>query len=729
MEKLNKDIIAFNRRKVLVNNADIISLTEEKNSERNLLLFTLLDELKEYGYYLSVDVMNKISKDEIENLHKTIIPYLFDKYNFGGRKYKPLYPGFPKQVISKSRYELKVDQLKVYSGNLDEFIDNNPWIENIPTGKKVVKDPTKELKLMTDKEFMEIPKQIMLSNNSLSEGSNEELIWFLENYPNLDIPDKIPFKETLCIVVKHRPSYELNEINDILRYGMYLMGANPSLPNVPKYEKPIYNYRIPSKNINKDWRNLSTLSRKYRKDICNRIERVIELKGVESCIIDAKRFYGHWILLSERVHPMEFTLRYPECSSFFSKLKSKSERKLYKTFNSKIQKMYDDKADIVDIAKEISKRPGELVRRFDSLIRKAINVEKESEIMDLFLDTEGMKNKTLLELNNYYNNRENPDIPRLVTIEGKSVTLDKLSPLPDGLIDTVQEFIFRKILLNIKERITEKDLDGKFIVLDPEIKKLAIPKGMRDSVISIPAGTRIPIKEGKNIIRFFVHWYQDPQGPDEDLDLHAFLYKNDNCVENIGWNSSYYTEGYCAIHSGDVLNRPGNCAEYVDIDLEKSVLNGYKYVVMDVYNYKNRDMDTLPCFIGYCSVDKMESSTNWEPGDVELSVPVKVKSSKVATLLVDLVNREVIVLNCNLSGIPVNTNGNVSTQVGIVKFFTAPVSKYNSYEIMKQYYIFRGATVIDKLPEDLETQNLVAEDISLSDISHDYVKLLDIIGE
>ena len=162
MKKLNKDIIAFNRKKVLVNNADIISLTEEKNSERNLLLFTLLDELKEYGYYLSVDVMNKISKDEIENLHKTIIPYLFDKYNFGGRKYKPLYPGFPKQVISKSRYELKVDQLKVYSGNLDEFIDNNPWIENISTGKKVVKDPTKELKLMTDKEFMEIPKRELL---------------------------------------------------------------------------------------------------------------------------------------------------------------------------------------------------------------------------------------------------------------------------------------------------------------------------------------------------------------------------------------------------------------------------------------------------------------------------------------------------------------------------------------------------------------------------------------
>ena len=729
MEKLNKNIIAFSRRKVLVNNTDTFDFTDENNEERNLLLFTLLDELKVYGYYLSAEIMNKISSDEIKNLHKTIIPYLFDKYNFGGRKYKPLYPGFPKQVISKSRYELKVDQLKVYNGNLDEFIDSNPWIEDVPKGKKVPKDPTKELKLMTDKEFMDIPRQIMLSNNSLSEGSNEELIWFLENYPNLNIPERIPFKETLCIVAKYRPSYELNEINDILRYGMYLMGAKPSLPNVPRYIRPAYNYRNYNKSLNKDWRNLSTLPRKYRKDICNRIEKLVEVKGVESCIIDAKRFYGHWILLSERVHPMEFTLRYPECSSFFSKLKSKSERKLYKTFNSKIQKMYDDGTDVVDIAKEISKRPGELVRRFDSLIRRAINVGKESEIMDLFLDTEGMKNKTLLELNNYYNNRENPDIPRLVTIEGKSYCLDKLNPLPNGLVDTIQEFIFRKILLNIKERVTEKDLDGKIVVLDPEIKKLSIPKGMRDSVISIPAGTRVSIEKGKDIIRFFVHWYQDPKGPDEDLDLHAFLYKDDNCVENIGWNSSYFTEEYCAVHSGDVLNRPGNCAEYVDIDLTKSVTNGYKYVVMDVYNYKDRNMDTLPCFIGYCAVNKMESSTNWEPGDVELSVPVKVKSTKVATLLVDLVNREVIILNCNLSGIPVNTKGNVSTQVAIIKFFTTPISKYNSYEIMNYYYSLRGATIVDKLPEDLETQNLVVEDISLGDISRDYVKLLDIIGE
>ena len=722
MGNLSKDIIAFNRKRVLIKGIDSFSLTED--SKRNLLLFTLLDELKEYRYYLSSEVMCKITEEEIENLHKTLVPYLYEKYNFNGKKYKPLYPSFPQQVISKSRYELKLDQLKVYNGDLDEFIQGNHWIEEkVPTNLKFV--PDTELKLMTEKELLDIPRQIMSSNNSLADVTKEELIWFLENYPDLDIPERIPFKETLCIVAKYRPTYELKEINDVLRFGMYLMGANPSLPHVPKYSW-IWNN---NKNPNPDWRKLSTLSRKYRKDICSRIEKVVETKGIEFCIIDAKRFYGHWILLSERVHPMEFSLQYPECSSFFSKLKSKSERKLYKTFNSKIQEMYDNKSDIVDIAKEISKRPGELVRRFDSLIRKAITEKKESDVMDIFLDTDGMKNKTLLELSNYYDRRENPDIPRLITVSGKQYSLDKLSPLPDGIVSTIQEFIFRKILLNIKNRITEKDLDSKIVVLDPEIKKVSIPKGMRDSVISIPAGTRVPIKEGKNIVRFFVHWYQDPNGPDEDLDLHAFLYKDDTHIDNVGWNTSYYTENYCAIHSGDVLNRPGDCAEYVDVDIEKAIAAGYKYVVMDAYNYKERNMDTLPCFIGYCTIDKMESCQDWKPGDVELSVPVKVKSSKVATLLVDLTSREIIILNCNLSGIPVNVSGNMSEQVGIVKFFTAPISKYNSYEIMKNYYEFRGAIVMDRLPEDIETQELVVENITLGDISQDYVKLLDIIGE
>jgi hypothetical protein len=63
------------------------------------------------------------------------------------------------------------------------------------------------------------------------------LAWFLENYPELSIPERIPFKETMCIVAKHRPEYKIAEINDVLRYSLYLMGADPSLPHVPKKYK------------------------------------------------------------------------------------------------------------------------------------------------------------------------------------------------------------------------------------------------------------------------------------------------------------------------------------------------------------------------------------------------------------------------------------------------------------------------------------------------------------
>lgn len=89
--------------------------------------------------------------------------------------------------------------------------------------------------------------------------------------------------------------------------------------------------------------------------------KIIEAKGVENCIRDAKHFYGHWVLLSERVHPKEYVVNYPECADFFVKLKSKGLSKEYRTFNSQVQNMYDTGKDILEIAKFISTHPGNLL--------------------------------------------------------------------------------------------------------------------------------------------------------------------------------------------------------------------------------------------------------------------------------------------------------------------------------------------------------------------------------
>lgn len=717
--KLNKEIIAFRRGCVLVENNELVDpRTTEEKSKR--ILISLLQELRAYKYFLSPEAMCKITVSEMEDLHMNLLPYIHELYH-SGEKFKLLYPGFPEQVLSKDQSELWLDQNRVYSGDLEGFLKDNPW--TLKGEKKLIdKEPTRQLKVMTLDEFMDIPRQIMSSGNSLTAETREELEWFLETYTSLTIPERVPFKETMCIVAKYRPEYEIREVNDVLRYGLFLMGADPSLPHVPK------KIRVCSwsnrKGNNPEWRNLSTLPRTKRREICQRIEKIIERKGVEDCVRDAKLFYGHWILLSERVHPKEYVVNYPECADFFVKLKSKNLSKEYRTFNSQVQSMYDSGKDIVEIAKFISTHPGEFIRKFDSLLRKALEVHKESDVMDIFINTPGMKNKTLLEVLSYYDKRDQPeDTPRLVNIPGKGIyNLEGLKPINPGFLETIKDNIIRKIFLNIDSRITEKDLIDKVVYIDPEIKKIPIPKGMRTQNVSVPKGMRYKITG--NIVRFFVHWIQKDR--DEDLDLHAVLYRSDNEICNIGWNSSMVYDN-CAVHSGDVLNCPGDCAEYVDVDLDKCKENGFRYVVMDVCNYKGRGMDTLPVWLGYCVREKLQGNDqHWHPGEVELTTPVTSKTDSIAAMMVDIENREMILLDCETSGLPVNSRDGYSLQKAIVKFFSKP-EKYNSFDIIKQHYTSRGADVIEKLPEDPDIE--ITEKILFEDMSVNYVKILDMIGE
>ena len=306
MVELSKQLVAFKRNRILVSNSDNkINPVKDLNSKRSRLLLSLSDQLKVFGYFLGTDILTTITEQEIEEVYSSVIPWLVEKYH-SGEEFKPLYPNFPKQVISLTDAELRFNQELVYRIGVDEFEKINPWYnkEEIEVQKSTHK--YKELKVMTEEEFYKIPTQIMLSNNSLNLSSKQELEWFLINYSDkIEMPDKIPFKETLCIVMDNIPNYEARDINDILRYSFYIMGVDPSLPHVSK--KTTVNIYSDRKIDNANWRKLDPIRRNKRREICNKIEKLLKEKGnIKSSIIDAKRFYGHWLLLSERLHPGDF---------------------------------------------------------------------------------------------------------------------------------------------------------------------------------------------------------------------------------------------------------------------------------------------------------------------------------------------------------------------------------------------------------------------------------------
>lgn len=709
-----KQLIAFLRGKVYVSSDNLIEMTED----RKIKLMTLTEELKKFGYSLSPEALFRLTEDNMVEIYDEILPYLHEQYH-PGTLWAPLYPGFPVQVMDMTDAQLWENQHKLYETmDYEEFKKNNPWYtteEQERLEKISISAPSHTLGILTESDLLAVFTSIVASGNSLQVETREELKWFLENYPDYKLPTTIPFKETKCIVMSYRPDLEVSEINDVLRYGIYQMGGSPELVHVPKKLGNAWGKKA-SKEDNPEWRNLKA-PRCLRKDLMRRIEAIVSTKGKPACIPDAKRFYGHWLILSEKIHPGEYTTLYPRAADFFATLKSTEQSKNYRTWYSGLQKMYDEGKDVVEIAKYVSKRPGELVRRFDSLFRRALESGREFDIMEVFLDTDGMKNKTLLELRSYYEKRASRIDRVIVSKNGRgSKVIKALEPLPGEMVDTVRDHIERKVLINIKNSVKEQDLVDKTVYIDPEINRIPIPSGMRDSLFVVPRATRIPISMDKNIIRMFVHWTQ--KGRDEDLDLHAYLYKDSLHVQNVGFNTSLRA-GTAVVHSGDVLNREGECAEYVDIDIKQARLDGWKYVVMDVYNFKGRGFDTLPCWLGYTTLTAMQNSNkNWVPQNVEYSQKITTKESNIAAWIFDLEKHEAICLGIGLSGIPVN-RGNQNTAI-IEYFATEP--KFTCYDVLTQFYKARGAAVVDKLDEPVDLE------VKQEDIISDYTKILEILG-
>lgn len=704
---MNKQLIAFERNRVYIS----LTTPAEPSEERKLLLEGLTEELKDVNVFLPQEAILFLSEEDMKEIHSSVLPKLAEKYYPQG-KWSPLYPGFPDQVLQKTEKELMDDRDYIYdTGNYQEFLERNSWYSD--TEKQIIdKSGGVVLKPMREADLLDIFRSIVSSGNSISQNTKEELIYLLEKYPEYKLPDEIPFKETLCLVMTWREDYLPKTINDVLRYGMFVAGADPALIHIPSEISEGWGRKTKNPKSRK-----IKLSRPQRREILERLERLLTTQSLEKVIPDAKRFYGHWVLLSEFLHPGDYKEKYPKTISFFSALKSKDLVKTFKTWESILQDKYNRGENIMKIAKFVSARPGELVRRFDSLLRRAKKTGQESDLLDIFLDTEGMKNKTLLELLAYYDKR-NSGATRMISIKGSSKmkSLQPLAPLPGIMVETVRDCVERKILLNIDHSVKEVDLSGKVVYLDPKLKDIPIPKGMRNATTVFPSGIKFDIPEDKNFIRLFVHWIQEG-GRNEDLDLHAALF-GDNKVMNIGFNTGLRKDDYI-MHSGDVLNRPGDCSEFVDIDIEKAKKAGWEYVMMDVHNYKGRPMNSLDCWLGYVlNESRVPVSQTWAPSNPDCSQKITSDQTSIVAWIFDLKNRKAILINAGMYGIPIN---NLCMNKEILNFYVTE-NNFNTWNVLQRHYQARGAEIVDEPGEGVHIE------VKFEDIMKDYTKVLEIIG-
>jgi hypothetical protein len=327
-------------------------------------------------------------------------------------------------------------------------------------------------------------------------------------------------------------------------------------------------------------------------------------------------------------------------AKFFSQLTNKVDKRI-RTDNSrspyKKAKALIDAGRVVEAAQVFARSGSLLERNLVWLLSRA----KFSEIQAI-LDLVEIKNpivgiqllQTLTRDTNkprtfrFYKNR-------LVKnhVETETEVQNRKSVLSKGIKEEVTTGIYRKI----DEYYMNLPKLGRVYVSD-EFKNIPVPFNTSASGSGLdvmPVGSRMDLAESK--IRAFVYW----KGI-YDIDSSMSFIHRDGTVQELGfWNYSEKLFGNDALHSGD--DRSSNGAEYIDLDLDGLVQRGYEFAVFGI-NAFNGNFTQGETFSGF-QFKKDLNTKVWKPNNIRMKVQISGKSTAFFTFGVDLVNKQVVVLN------------------------------------------------------------------------------------
>ncbi len=685
---MSKNVVAFQNNMVVEH--QVVSDVKRSNE---VLAYTVTAELLKFGYILSNETISELrtwSAEELTKFHNEVISYL--KIATGStRNYTPFWKGFPQEVMEKSEVELWMYQIVHYlSGGTFE---PNEWTKTRATA---FEQPSYTVvNLATKTEFSAIFTRLVGGNQSLTPNDLEVVKWFHTSGQELVMPDRIPFKETMCTLASLGVYMPVSTPTDVLRIAVGLSGGDISLPALPPKKIATNRWsRVKSINPARDGFKFRKFKRSERKYLLTLLERT-SCNPAEAVLKE-----GRWTRLAEVLHPGEFSHKFPKAFKMFDAIRNQQSSKTKKGI--KVQSWYG----LVDEAFKtasfetaldlLSTRPGELFRKLDWLIRKNYTNKARLDLILSTIELVGVRvsNKVIFEVYTHFQKRIEFNEVRRIMVKGarKSTTLPTLDPIPSHIVDKVSNSLMNTLATKFKSLPNL----GK-VYLDEELQKIPMPTNMRSMNGALKPtirGQRVPMgNQNAKVIRAYVHWF-DQHGR-EDLDLTG-TFVGLGKLAHIGWNGRH-NSSELGCYSGDIRHKVGACAEYIDINLVSALRDGYEYVVIDVRNYQGRGLDTVKeCVFGYMEREFPKANEVFVPATIANAVQLKSKSATTVVCIIDLKTQEYIFLDVDQDGIPV-ASANVGELLNVVKQYSE-LPKFSVYDLLLLHVTNRGELVdqVDK---------------------------------
>lgn len=653
-------------------------------------------EVMKYGYMFDTEslcALINMPVDDLLKYSKSLSEYLGDTYGDG--HFVSLFGNFPATVLMLSEEEIFVHQIFHYlSGGayvpaafLSDETDIELSKEHFAT---CLRDSYKLIKFADAETLAGVCKNICNAQQSLTSYDKEVVVYFCKNYESLGLqmdsffPEEIPFKETLCLVASELEEYPLTTATDVLRLAVYMSGGDVALPPVPKTID--YGWRVvPATRADKAPYNFKRFKRAERRLILSKLETILTTKKAENVYADMKKYANKWIRLGEVIHPGEYAKAYPETASAFYMIRDM--KKYIETYNSRVNAAR--KIDYKEWIKVLAERPGEFARSIDAVLRK--NLDNSAEIIAAFTNSlSGVSMKVLYELIKYYHVRNRIPEKRVVIIKSNNRGPQRIKDL-EALPEEVRTTILNAVVDELGKRFLAKGPMENRYVFEKGIENITLPVNMRSMNImpgQLPRGSKIPISDNTGLLRLYCRW-EDPNGQ-YDLDLSCSLYKDDYTLDSIvSWNrdskrrTSTNRYGANVLFSGDVRHRVGDCAEYIDIDVESLKKDKVRYIVANVHDFDGQGFEKKNSWGGVMELEEFGKIDNtWAPSSINCGFKLKSKCTNILMTIVDLKKMVMYVVDEDTSGIPVASSA-TGAYAEVINRYVRSATFFNTLSLME----------------------------------------------
>lgn len=664
---------------------------------------TIMKNIEELGYTFSrevFDVLRTYSVNELTEFYLELKAALM-KLKGANVVYMPMYADFPKGVMDAHFSELYINAMVHYWSDGILYPKNHRKRVN---DRLPLFDETKVkvLQLGSETDVRQIFDNICTSRTSISRTDREDVAYLFET-ENMKLPDNIPHKENAAYIsalyLQKNPLARVSGLRkyiktatDVLRLVTAMSDGDVSLAENTRYR---------------------SFSRRQRRMIMEL------LSGCPNIEEDMLRYKERWIRIGERIHPSEFdcsryTLAYDRAINAFDKLRN--NRKI-ETFAGKVE--FDlAYGEYESALAELVKRPGELARRLDQLLRVA---HKESVIRSFASVAEKVSTPVLLQVREHFLHRAEQADVRVFFPKGSLAKChSERNNLPDIDEKYCQEVI--RICENALVKIYgQREPMGK-VYLSEDYRNYVVPFSQRSAskaMKTIVRGSRLPMDSQTNAVRAFIWWTNmdkcDLESYDDgrvDIDLSAAIFdENWNYMEHVSY-TNLKSAKYKACHSGDIVNGGpvdgDGVSEFLDVDVDSVVRCGARYVVYQVYSFTCQTYADMPhAMFGWMERADVDSGEIYEPKMVEQKLDLTAGSMVCIPVIFDCVKREFIWcdMNMSLSGVHMNTGGNNLESnlsgVAAVCYSMVNVKKPDLYDLIALNVMGRGVLVDNREDADI----------------------------